>query len=146
MDEREDLNLAENRYYELGFLVKDENVEPLKAVLAKNNASVYEESSLTKVSLAYPVKKETMAFFGYCRFTTSPEEAIKIQEALKFEPAVLRALFIKLSDKAGKAAKTGLSEPRKVIRRRETEVKKEGAENSLSNEDLEKKIEEILNN
>ncbi|MDP1706938.1 MAG: 30S ribosomal protein S6, partial [bacterium] len=114
-------------------------------ILQKNNAVVFEESGLTKVVLAYPIKKEKMAFFGYCRFTALPEAAAVIQEALKFQPEVLRVIFIKLSESAVRAAKANQGEIKRPVRRRETEVKKEGNENGLSNEDLEKKIEEILN-
>jgi len=146
MDDKENLNLGEDRYYELGFLVKEESSEPVSDILKKNNAAVYEESQLTKVMLAYPIKKEKMAFFGYCRFTGLPEAAAAIQEALKFEPAVLRTIFIKLSSNAAKSAKSAGIESKKTVRRRETEPKKEAGEGGLSNEDLEKKIEEILNN
>lgn len=146
MDNNDNLNLAEDRYYELGFLVKEESSDPVKKILQKNNAVVFEESALTKVSLAYPIKKEKMAFFGYCRFTALPEAAAVIQEALKFQPEVLRVIFIKLSESAVRAAKANQGgEIKRPVRRRETEVKKEGAESGLSNEDLEKKIEEILN-
>lgn len=145
MDNNDNLDLAEDRYYELGFLVKEESSEPVKKILQKNNAVVFEESALTKVSLAYPIKKEKMAFFGYCRFTALPEAAAVIQEALKFQPEVLRVIFIKLSESAVRAAKANQGEIKRPVRRRETEVKKEGSESGLSNEDLEKKIEEILN-
>lgn len=145
MDNNDNLDLAEDRYYELGFLVKEESSEPVKKILQKNNAVVFEESALTKVSLAYPIKKEKMAFFGYCRFTALPEAAAVIQEALKFQPEVLRVIFIKLSESAVRAAKANQGEIKRPVRRREAEVKKEGSESGLSNEDLEKKIEEILN-
>lgn len=145
MDEKDNLDLAEDRFYELGFLVKEENNEPVKNILQKNNAAVYEEGALTKVLLTYPIKKEKMAFFSYCRFTGLPEVAAAIQEALKFEPAVLRSIFIKLPNNVSKTSKTMPVENRRVMRRREAEPKKEAGEGGLSNEDLEKKIEEILN-
>ena len=146
MDDKESLNLAEDRFYELGFLVREENSELVKNILQKNKAAVYEESALMKVALAYPIKKEKMAFFGYCRFTGLPETAVAIKEALKFEPAVLRAIFIKLSGNASKSTRLVSAEnKRPAARRREAEIKKESGEGGLSNEDLEKKIEEILN-
>lgn len=146
MEERENLDLAEDRFYEVGFLVREETNDPVKNILQKSKAAVYEEGPLTKVALAYPIKKEKLAFFGYCRFSGSPDAAAAIQEALKFEPAVLRTIFIKLSSNASKTPKAMPAEDRRMLRRREVEPRKEGAENGLSNEDLEKKIEEILAN
>lgn len=144
MGDKEDLDLAEDRYYELGFLVKNENTEPVARVLQTNKAAIYEEGDLTKIILSYPIKKEGAAFFGYCRFTGLPEAAIAIKEALKFEPEVLRAILIKLpANTLTKSAKAASAEGKRIIRRREAEPKKDG-ETGLTNEDLEKKIEEIL--
>ena len=145
MDEREELDFAEDRYYELGFLVKSENTESVKKVLQANKAAVYEEGGLTKILLSYPIKKEKMGFFAYCRFTALPEAAAAINESLKFEPEVLRAILIKLpANTLTKTAKAASAEGKKVLRRREAEPRKEGGETGLTNEDLEKKIEEII--
>lgn len=144
MENTENLNLTEDRYYEIGFLVKEESSEPIKNILQKNKAAVYEEGNLTRVALAYPIKKEKLAFFGYFRFTSLPEAAADIQEALKLEPAVLRTIFIKLTRNSSKSEKVVPFEGKRAARR-QPEVKKEGGgEGGLSNEDLEKKIEEIL--
>ncbi len=67
-----------------------------------------------------------------------------IEKDLKLKSEILRYLLIKLPRVLPPARKPGLA-PRVFVRRRETEPVKKTPEAGLSNEALEKKIEEILN-
>lgn len=131
----------EKKSYELGFLLNEENLSPVKRLLEKHSAANLSEGSLVKVNLAYPIKKQGQAFFGYLRFELEGPVA-ELKKDLKLEPTVLRHLLIKVPSAAPEEVPTGrpASSLKPPVRRKEV---KTGAP-LLTNEALEKKIEEIL--
>lgn len=135
----------EMKRYELGFLVKtEEDAALIKKILAKNKAEISEEGPVVKVNLAYPIKKASQAFFGYFRWSAAAEILADIEKELKLASQVLRYLLIK-SPRVLAPAKRVSFGSRSFVRKRETEPARKTPEAGLSNEALEKKIEEILN-
>ena len=119
--------------YEVAALLKEEDVSPVLKVLSRHGARPQNDFKLVKVRLSYPIKKETQAFFSYLHFEALPLIPAKVSEDLKLLPQVLRHLIVKIPfDKSRKT--TGDAPPPPKIER------KAGA---LTNEELEKKIEEI---
>lgn len=139
-----DNETKEAKRYELGFLVKtEEDAALIKKILAKNRADISEEGPVVKVDLAYPIKKTSQAFFGYFRWSAAAEVLSEMEKELKLASQVLRYLLIKLPRVLTSAKRASFS-PRVFLRKREPEPIKKAPESALSNEALEKKIEEIL--
>ena len=85
----------EKKQYTISYLVKTESGK--EAVLnSLNKVSVQNlvEGRFTELKLAYPIKKQTSAFFGSMAFKASPETIIKIDEQFKFIEDILRFLII----------------------------------------------------
>jgi ribosomal protein S6 len=92
--------------------------------------------------LAYPIQKENYAFFGFTHFEGDPAAIGDLKNDLKLNPQVLRYLIItppfvkKSAWKKSGPSKSQLEETRPVPPPAEEPI--------LTNEALEKKIEEIL--
>lgn len=125
----------EKRDYEISFLlVAAENESEIFDVLNKQQAEITQKSQISSLKLAYPIKKQNSAFFGFYQFRATPEDIEKINAALKLKPAVLRFLVIKNPATAQLVSKKTTVPPKSEIQ--ESKI--------LSNELLEKKLEEIL--
>ncbi len=97
--------------YEVGFhivpAVSPENlnheVEAIKAVLAKNNATIISEEHPKLRPLSYTMTKSIgqarhkydTAYFGWIKFEAAPESAPEITKAFEASEKVLRFLLIK---------------------------------------------------
>lgn len=131
----------EKRKYEIAIVLKTENSSVISQSLTNRGFSVLTENPLEKVQLAYPIKKENYAFFSFAHFEGDPAAIKDLKNDLKLNPEVLRYLiitppFIK-KPAWRKSAPTRLQE--------ETmSVPPSAEEPILTNEALEKKIEEIL--
>lgn len=140
MDENTKLNQKE---YEIAFLVKEGEAQAgVLGAIKANQGEVYYESSVNQIKLAYPINKQTSAFFGFCEFRASAETVKQISEKLKLEPQVVRFLIVVPPKKAAathepKEAAPLQTEPKPA-------AKMQAAPQILSNEALEQKLEEIL--
>ncbi|MFA4999707.1 MAG: 30S ribosomal protein S6 [Parcubacteria group bacterium] len=86
---------TEKRQYEISFLVRIESdKEAVFAALNKARAENLSEGKILEIKLAYPIKKQTSAFFGSAVFEAMPEDVSKIDESLKFADGVLRFLLV----------------------------------------------------
>ncbi len=135
----------DKKQYEVSFLLKEEG--GLGSVVKFINASGGEielESPVAKIALAYPIKKETQAYFGYIHFSALPGEIKNLEHEMETNLGVLRHLIITPPFKKApprQRPEGALKAPvKQTIPRPTTEIKSE----TLTNEDLEKKIEEIL--
>jgi len=86
------------KQYTISYLAKTESdketvLKSLNHIGAQNLA----EGRLTELKLAYPIKKQTSAFFGSITFEVVPEMIIKIDEQLKFAEGILRFLIVTAS-------------------------------------------------
>ncbi len=140
-------------YYELGFLSREEENQTIKNLLLEKGGEVLKEGPLSKVELAYPIKKNKYAFFGYFYFTLAAEKVNEVKESLRWLPSVLRFILLKLPKIVVKKIfqETQQKEDLKIVSSKKdlkAEPKKEylsePAKNLLTNEDLEKKLKEIL--
>lgn len=138
-------NEKDKKEYELGYMAKDESApaDILGAVRAAGG-EVTLEGPVNRVRLAYEIKKENEAFFGFVQFAMKPDAVKGLSDALSLKPDVLRFLLVtpppmKDRRRSGDDAKPASAAPQdRAVR---SEVKAAGP---LSNEDLEKTIEEIL--
>lgn len=127
--------------YEISFLLNSpENESEIIGILTANQVETLNKSQISEIKLAYPIKKRNSAFFGYHQFKALPEDVKKISVELKLKPDVLRFLVLKQLTKIVLGRPTF---PVKLTKPVEPEVVKPKSE-TLSNELLEKKLEEIL--
>jgi ribosomal protein S6 len=134
--------------YEISYILKDEaDFKTLQDLLVAHEGEVFSETALRNVVLSYPIKKQTQAFFGYLHFKMDPEKIKSFDHDLKFNTPVLRFLIVTPPFVKGKSTvapkskfRTGSPAPKS-----ETPTPTRTDSLPLSNEDLEKKIEEILN-
>ena len=130
---------VEKRKYELAFILKVEDASVISQSLANREFTILNENPLEKVRLAYPIKKEDYAYFGYFHFEGELAALKNLRADLKLKPEVLRYLIISppfIKKPAWrKAAPVKLPEEIKFT---------PPAESGLTNEALEKKIKELV--
>ena len=135
----------EPKDYEIGFLAEDETgAGKVLQTLTAHGAEILLEGSVERVVLAYSILHRTAAHFGYFHFRIAPEGAELLKKALKAPAGIMRFLII--------TPPFAKPKPRWENRARRTTtaapVTTQSAEAPaplpLSNEALEKKIEEIL--
>lgn len=138
---------AGKKKYELSFLVKSENdVREVLKLLAQHQAEILGERPLKKLNLAYEINRVPQAYFGSINFTGAPADAKSLERDLGANAAVLRALIVKLpKEKIAPIATGEFRAPAKPLApRRPPRVEMPQQPKPLSNEAIEKKIEEIL--
>ena len=120
--------------YEVSFLVPTEEAAYAVADIAKNHKGVVmQEGQLKKIALAYPIAKKNSAVFGFFHVALDPNSAKIMESELKSHSEVMRSLII------------SLKEPKKAkVKEQAKEAVKTTPGSPLSNEAIEKKIEEIL--
>jgi len=125
------------KIYELAFLLKDPSLDKVVIdFLNQYKAIIINQSPINSIKLAYPIKKQSAAFFGVINFESDPANVKALSNALNLSNDVLRFLVI-----ASPAVK-------KTAERSETKKssKADSAPSGtmLSNKALEEKLEEIL--
>ncbi len=135
----------EAREYEVAFLVRDEAAAQEVSAKAAHYGSVTTQGALKHLAFAYPVAKETSGYFGFLRLAAAPESAAQLEKDFQLTQSILRSLVLRMPVRKEKAAGTssaGFLKPRRALRAVHTEINAPGA--PLTNEAIEKKIEEIL--
>jgi ribosomal protein S6 len=135
--------------YELSYVLKDEaDFKSIQDLLIAHGGEVFSETTLRNIVLSYPIKKQTQAFFGFLHFRIDPEKIKTLDHDLKFNTPVLRFLIVTppfIKGKFVSAPRLNKSKSSSSAPKSETPVVNKPDVMPLSNEDLEKKIEEILN-
>ena len=143
-------NLIKN--YEIGYLaVSEGDAEEVIKALKAHKAEILKEGKPKKIRLAYAIKKETGAFFGYVQFALDAASIKPLTEKLKFNQKILRFLAVVLPDTALKQQEMEQSEKPVSFNEQAAlpkvkigEGRKESSDAFINNELLEKKLEEIL--
>lgn len=133
---------TEKKQYEMSFILREEEgAKTVAKFVADLGGEIETESPIQKIALAYPIKKETIGFFGFFHFALEPKEVVALEHEMETSQAVLRHLLITPPFKKAEPRvrpEAPLKSPKPAA------VKAEMKTESLTNEDLEKKIEEIL--
>ncbi|MCS6789123.1 MAG: 30S ribosomal protein S6 [Patescibacteria group bacterium] len=133
-----DLKTEELKVYELSFLIEDPVIsEKILNLLKQFNAEIVLNKQPEKINLAYPIKKQNQAFFGFVYFKALPEQIIEIDKILHQEKDLLRFMIIK--DPIIKDNKNTQNKKSHNLN-----IKEKNNFDHLTNEALEKKLEEIL--
>ena len=128
--------------YEITFYTKEENAAPVREVVAAHRGEVVEERPFEKVRLEFPIEKEFFVFLGVLRVSLPPEEVTPLSRALsRLSPRVPRFLVT-----AAMLPKEGRAEEKKPFERKRSPAPRVASPEPqiLTNEEIEKKIEEIL--
>ncbi|PIT93039.1 MAG: hypothetical protein COU06_02150 [Candidatus Harrisonbacteria bacterium CG10_big_fil_rev_8_21_14_0_10_38_8] len=135
------MEIQTQKTYELGYLIKlGEDPKLVSDFLTKHGAKIVLESKPANIELAYQIKKEKTAQFGYIHFTLEDNEAIeRMSKELNLDNLLLRYLFIALP-----VEKLGDRKTEKKARKQEAVTKSSDRLENLTNEKLEQTLEEIL--
>ncbi len=134
--------MLDTKEYELGFLLKDEQgISAVLALLNKFSCNVSSQSDVRRITLAYPIKKEMGAWFGYVLFSGTPDVIRELNHELQLESGVLRFIIIANPPKRDVRPFSDFA-PRRAPEKKQEDVPQ--AADTVTNEDLEKKLEEIL--
>lgn len=137
----------EKRKYEISFYVKEEgDTSVVSAVLEKAGAVNLKEEPVKKIQLAYPIKKEKIVFAKTIFFEIEGEKVNNIRNSLLLENKVLRFMITKVPEVL---YKTKEERKNKITSDKAKSLQSEKIfspkpSDILTNESLEKKIEEIL--
>lgn len=135
----------DTKQYEMSFLLKEEgDVSVVKKFVKDLGGEIEFEGPIQKIALAYPIGKETGAYFGYIHFSMEPAEISHLTHEMETNTGILRHLIITPPFKKSEA-RPRTEAPRRVERvqvPRQPETAR--SSETLTNEDLEKRIEEIL--
>lgn len=136
--------------YEITFILQQEDPSEVRKILVKNQAEIVGEKELEKARLAYPIQKQKFGFLGTFRFKTSPDSIKGMFSDLKLEKSVIRYMISKARTKMvgvsrGRDKETTL-QPRESRDEKVPVIDRtrKPAAPVLTNEELEKKIEEIM--
>ncbi len=138
----------EPRTYEIGFLATEEGgAQAVLEALKRRGAEILLEGPVEKITLAYAIKRQTGAYFGYMHFRVSPDAVRVIADDVKGHAAILRSLVVTPPLMKPKPRWEGSKVRQRTIAgapqpQLQPEVSKSPL--PLSNEALEKQIEEIL--
>ena len=125
--------------YEITYTQITEDAAKMRQVLQKHAVQTVSERPLVKIHLSYPIEKQAYAFMGSVRFSTAGS-IDALSKDMTLDGGALRFMIHKVDIKTEEAVRKAQAErsmaPRPFV--------KKGVEPSLTNEALEKKIEEIL--
>lgn len=156
----------ETRIYEIGYLIiptvpeaeVTREITALKDILDKEQAALISEEFPKLRQLAYPMQKRASfsadsfvkagegyhrygsGYFGWVKFETSPENALRIERSLKGFPHLLRYLFIKTIREHTLTA----GRPRMDRRERREPPKGTPASAPISEAELDRSLEKLI--
>jgi ribosomal protein S6 len=133
--------------YEIGFLSREEGgPDELRKFIIRSGGEILLEGPVERIALAYKIEKELSAYFGYFHFSMDPAAVKAMEIDLNTAPFVLRYLIITPPFVKTKPRGVGRPKAKALPTPDSTPTERKPAVESLplSNEALERKIEEIL--
>lgn len=152
----------ESRLYELGYhllpILSEETVPEesgkIKDLVEKNGGVIASDHMPQQMSLAYPIPKIVAekrkyfdtALFGWIKFRAVPMSVLELHKKLKDNKNILRFILIKTAEERAVSPKkmTFLKPQEATVRPKTMIEKKKKTEKILSEEELEKTIEELI--
>lgn len=147
----------DTKVYEFAFLLNGRLSETdaaalfdkLENIFSDFGAKTIKKSNLERKPLAYPIKKEGEAYFGYFHLELDPEKVAEIKEKFRYENGILRHLCLTPPPNFGKITNVGGKQKAKEAKEKKepegvAEVKeKEEEKEEIDLEGLDQKLEEI---
>lgn len=141
MSETQSLN---EKIYEINFLLDQENDSVLKGIFSKHGLRILSEKPLQKIRLAYQVKKKNDAFLGSLQFALTPLNLEAMESDLRLQKDLLRYMISNVIIRDVKGGMRSQNFSKEKFYPKEGKDVKKTYKPALTNEALEKKIEEIL--
>lgn len=138
---------SDKREYELSFLLKERGTEAaIETLVVQYGGEAYFKGPIMETRLAYPIKKQTQAYFGYLHFKGLPDAVEKLLQSLRLNQAVLRVLLVTPPIMKSEKSARDESAPRtaKITAAEAAAPVSSPKTGMLTNEALEEKLEEIL--
>jgi ribosomal protein S6 len=148
-----DSEKEQTQEYQIHYLSISEDGEAVRKILQKQGVQIIERKDPVKTFLDYPIKKNKRGFLGLISFSAEPSETSSLSSFLGLESDILRFMIIK---QPGKKTSESSAEQKTAffknenfsIKKSEKKIFASAAKKEpvqiLTNEFLEKKIEEIL--
>ncbi len=131
----------DKKEYEISFLTKNEDgISSVLKLVKQHQFEVALDAPVKKISLAYKIKKESQGYFSFLHILGDPESVKTLNQDLKSNSEIIRFLIITPPFK-NRPASVGKGRVKLTPSKTEPEIR---GPLPLSNEALEKKIEEIL--
>lgn len=125
--------------YEMTVFQKTEDLAPIKKIFTKHKAVILNEKPIQKIKLAYQIKKQQFCFMCVLEFQADPSSLDVLSKELRHEEDMLRFVMHHAVSRKDAHSVSQRPSPQKRIGMHLRKI----AETVLTNEALEKKIEEI---
>jgi len=154
------------KLYELSYLIAPDledqgavaHAQSVKALVTEQAGEINKEEAPHKRRLAYPIRHQEQGYFGYLHFYADSEKISAIEEKLRLDKNIMRHLVTlvvkkQISQMQKPSLSAVLQDKLKKTTMEKEKIKqtifKEGApqleEKKIELEELDKKLEEILN-
>ncbi|HOX21634.1 MAG TPA: 30S ribosomal protein S6 [Candidatus Paceibacterota bacterium] len=148
----------DTKVYEFAFLLNGRLAETeavalfdkLENIFSGFEAKVIKKSNLERKFLAYPIKKEGEAYFGYFQLELDPEKVAEIKEKFRYENGILRHLCLTPPPNFGKMTNVGGKQKAKEAKEKkgsegapEAAAEATNKKEEIDLEGLDQKLEEI---
>ncbi len=134
---------ADKKSYELSFLIqKEETANDILRLLGQHGIEVVSQPTIKKISLAYKISRVETANFGFAALFALPADIKSLEGDLKSNADILRFMIVNMP-KREPVSEHGIP-PRRPLIRKSIRPAPPREQKTVSNEVLEKKIEEIL--
>lgn len=144
---------SDSKNYELAYLLSPSipegevltHVGKLTTLVEENKGLIRHVQEPRKIRLAYAVKKERTAYFGYTTFAVTPVSLPSLEKKIKSGGIVLRHLLVEEeSGRKPPAFRAFTPRPAQLPRQKAAPREEPKTEEKLDLEALDKKLEEIL--
>ncbi len=128
--------------YDCSFLTSGEETAFIKDLITHHKGKVVREEAMKKVRLAYPIGKHTYAFFHPFVIEFPKETCAAFERELQFQESLIRSMItrFKVQEQQSTSSRAPYRPSQSVARKPHVAQ----APAALTNEQLSKKIEEIL--
>lgn len=116
----------------------------ITTLIEENKGLIRHVQEPRKIKLAYPVKKERTAYFGYTTFALAPEFLLSLEKKIKGGEILRRLLVEEEIGRRPPAFRAFTSRPAPLPRQKVAPREEPKVEEKLDLEALDKKLEEIL--
>ncbi len=145
------MSMEDLKEYELSFIVPlEDDIKAVAKIVVDHHGSVIRHGVPRKVLLSYPICKHREACFGFFIISLNPETVSSLNHDLNLSGSILRFIIVSpvvspIPAPVSSASSPAVTMPPLPPRRREFAAPPSPpSSGSLTNEALEKKLEEIL--
>lgn len=139
----ENIETEAQSLYEVTAIQISDNMGGVRSTLTRHGGTITGERANVKIRLAYPIRKETYGFFSTIQFSCLPDNIEKISSELQIESDILRFLIRAVTPVRVEDPATSKETILAGVRSSAPRIERRVVEPVLTNEELEKKIEEI---